>query len=342
MSDVYTTRQLVRVIDDLVRPSSFLLDTFFPFVQNFDTEMIDFDLIAKGKTLAPFVSPLVAGKPQLNRGFTTKSFKPAYIKPKTTVDPTRPMKRRPGEKYTGEMSPMARRDAVVADIFSDHMEQIIRRKEWMAASALVNGQVIVEGEDFPKQVVDYNRDASLSVTLAPASQWGDVGVKVLDLIEDWSGLVATACGAKATTVVLDPLAWKLARADADFKAILDVRRQTSGDVELGPVSRSAEELARYVGNIGDFDFWVYQDTYVDEAGNPQNMLPDNTCIIGGSQIEGVQAHGAIMDPRAGYQSLEFFPTNWISDDPVAEWAMTQSSPLVVPSRPNASFRATVA
>lgn len=340
MTDVFTTRQLVKLVEDIRRPRTFLLDTFFPEVQIFDTEVIDFDLLTSGRKLAPFVSPLVAGKPRKERGFVTKTFKPAYVKPKTPIKIGGAMKRRPGERIAGARTPQERHDDAVMEALEDHLDEITRRKEWMAASALDTGTVIVEGEDFPKQEVDFGRHADLTVTLTLGDRWGQAGINVLDTIEAWAQKVQDISGAVSNQVVMDPKAWQIARADEAFLKLLDNRRQATGNVELGPVTAPLTG-ARSVGNIGDFDFWVYQEVYEDEAGVAQKLLPDYTVFLGGAQIEGVQAHGAIQDPRAGLAAMEAYPSNWVENDPPLEFAMTQSAPLVIPSRVNASFRARV-
>jgi len=343
MFDIYTTRQLAAVVAELRQPSSFLLDTFFPFVMPFETEMIDFDLLTKNQGLAPFVSPLVAGRPVLDRGFTTKSFKPAYVKPKNKVDASRPLKRRAGERIGGDLSPSERRDAIISDLLLTQLEMIKRRKEWMAAQVLTTGKVVVEGEDYPKQEVDFGRDAALDVTAVGTARWGESASAVIDDLENLAGLTQTKSGAAATTIVMDPKAWTKARLDANFLAVLDNRRQATGSVELGPVALgTGEQASSYVGSLGRFNLWVYQQSFTDDAGANQQFLPDYTVIAASIDgLEGVQAQGAINDPRAGFAAVETFPTNWISEDPVAEFVMTQSAPLVVPSRPNASATMTV-
>lgn len=335
---LYTTRTLARALEALDRPSSFLLDKFFPFVQTFETEKIDFDLINEQKKLAPFVSPMVKGKPQKDRGYITRSFEPAYVKPKNVIDPTRPFKRRPGEVIGGEMAPAQRHQAAVVSLMEDHRRQIIRRKEWMAAQALRFGKVTVSGEDYATDEVDFLRDLALTLVLVDGNRWGEAGVKMLKTLEDGVALIQAKSGAISTEVVLDPLAWQLLREDETFMKLLDNRRQTSGNVELGPIAVGGEEQkARFVGSVGDFNFWVYSDTYVDENGVEQKFLADYQVIIGGSQIEGVQAHGAIRDNKFGFQALEFAPKIIEEDDPAVEFLLTQSAPLVVPARANASM-----
>ncbi len=63
----------------------------------------------------------------------------------------------------------------------------------------------------------------------------------------------------------------------------------------------------------------------------------------GSQggIEGTQMFGAILDPMNDYGAARYFAKNWIDQDPAGEFVMTQSAPILVPKRVNATLAATV-
>ncbi|HHN72503.1 MAG TPA: major capsid protein, partial [Thermopetrobacter sp.] len=80
MADLFSTDVLIRVVRDLKAPPQFLLDRFFPIVQTEESEEIHFDVENRTRRIAPFVSPVVAGKVVASEGFETKTFKPAYIK----------------------------------------------------------------------------------------------------------------------------------------------------------------------------------------------------------------------------------------------------------------------
>lgn len=341
----YTTATMLRVLDALDRPQMFLLETFFPDVIQFDTETVDMDKLDRAMGLAPFVSPLIPGQPIEARGYSTDKLTPAYIKAKQELDVNRPFRRRPGERYGGDMSPAARRDAHLADLLDQQRRMIMRRKEWMASAALRTGAITVTGEGFPSQTVSFGRAAGLTKALLTTARWGESGVEPLDNIEAWADEVAVASGAMPTTVVLDPKAWALLRASARLEKLLDQRYQRTFSIEGGPLARGENQWATYVGSAGAFDFWVYSQPYTDEAGNAANFMPDHTVILAApgadNGVGGYQAHGAIKDPRAGYQPFEVYPKTWIEDDPAMEWVMSQSAPLVIPARPNASLCATV-
>ena len=348
MLDIFTTAVLARVVELLPPPSTFLLDTFFPGVQTGDTEEIYFDIDTSKPRIAPFVHPTVAGKVVADRGFQTNSFKPAYVKDKRILLPGAPIKRRPGERIGGSLDPMQRRQAQLSQNLQDQLDMLTRREVVMAAEALRLGQVTVTGESYPTKVVNFGRDAALTVALVGAARWGQAGVSLISSLETWAGLVMTKSGALATTVVMDPKAWALFRADAEVQQKLNtLYAGQRGSLDTGPQARGMGKLrARYVGSIGDFDIWVYQDTYVDEAGATQQMLPDYTVIMAApgdapGTLEGVRCYGQILDEEANYKAQRYFTKSWLEKDPANRILLMQSAPLVVPFRPNASFCATV-
>jgi len=53
--DIFDTAVLNRVVQDITRPSSFLLDAFFPQIQTEESEEIHFDVDDSKPRIAPFV-----------------------------------------------------------------------------------------------------------------------------------------------------------------------------------------------------------------------------------------------------------------------------------------------
>src|SRR5690606_20901096 len=52
-----------------------------------------------------------------------------------------------------------------------------------------------------------------------------------------------------------------------------------------------------------------------------------------------RAFGAIMDKKAGWRATPVFPKMLEQEDPSAVYRMTQSAPLMIPTRPNATLTA---
>jgi hypothetical protein len=344
MVDIFSTFVLNRTVEYLERPASFLLDTFFGQMQTEESEEIHFDVDQSKPRIAPFVSPLVAGRVVDQEGFSTQSFKPAYVKDKRRFDANTPIKRMIGEKIGGSLPASRRMEAAVNRSLRNQLENLTRREEVMATEALLSGRVTVSGEDYPTQVVDFKRDATLTIALTGTAKWDDVTAPALDQLEDWAGLIQEKSGAVARTVIMDPKAWRLFRNNNQVKGQLEIRRGTNASISTDPMVRGqGSEKARYVGSIGDFDFYVYNDVYIADNGTLTNLLPDNTVLlVSRNQLEGTRCYGMIMDEKAGFKAQRYFSKSWLEEDPAVRWILMQSAPLVVPYRPNASLAATVA
>ncbi len=268
MPDTYSTDTLLGLIAPLDAVATPLKTLFMREEMVFDTEKVEFDKLDRARRLAPFVSPTVAGKPERSRGFATRDFQPAYLKPKHTVEPSRALKRRPGERFGGSLSAADRFDFAIADNLRLEDEQCTRREEVMVAEALRTGSVVCSGEDFPAMTIDYGRDAALTVALAGGSRWGQVGVSPYASLKTWAVTVAKKSGAHPGTVIMDPLAAALFQADSEVRAVLDNRRQAGGEMQFLSLATGAQgqEMVR-IGAIGQFEIWQYSAIYTDDA-NP--------------------------------------------------------------------------
>ena len=339
---LYDTMTLLGMIEALDRPRRFIFERFFGTATiNFDTQEIMFDKISSSRKIAPYVSPYLPGKAQQIRGSVATSFKPAYVKPKAAIAPGAVMKRRPGERIAGDMSPEERFDRILVQELEDQEAQIARREELMAIEILRTGKVIVESDDFPRMVVDYGRPAGHTKTLLTTARWGESGVSPFATIKSWAQEVHENSGAHPNVVLMDPLAAGLFLADETLVKVLDNRRQASGRMELGGAVTGAQGVeAVPLGDIGQFEFWQYQQLYKDGAGNTQKMMPDHTVILASIGIEGYGCYGAIQDLQA-LRALPRFPKMWVEQDPSVAMAMTHSAPLPVPGRIEASLCATV-
>ena len=340
--DIFSTQVLSKVVERLRTPPSFLLDTFFQNVQTSYKEEILFDVTDSKPRISPFVSPLLPGKVVDSGGYRTKSFKPAYVKDKRRFDANIPYKRVAGETIGGSLSPSQRYERALATTLTDQLGNLIRREEVMAAEILRTGKVVVSGDGYPAQTVDFGRDSELTKALSGSATWESSGVNPLDNLEDWAITIQDKSGVVAKTVVMDPKAWKVFRSNATVQKYLDIRRGTSNSLNIDPSIRSEDVKARYVGAIGDFDIYVYNDTYINDNGETAKLLPDKTVLLGSKDgLEGTRCYGAIHDEKANWTATRYFTKSWLEEDPSVRWLLLQSAPLVVPYRPNASMCVTI-
>ncbi|WP_267433789.1 major capsid protein [Sphingomonas sp. GM_Shp_1] len=337
---LYDTTTLVGVIRPLATPGNFLRRLFFGTAApiTFDTPDIKWDRVFEDRRISPFVSPYSPGKPRQDKGFQTETFTPGYQKPLDRVDPSKFQKRRPGEQLGGELSLADRRDLMMVDYMQSHKNQIERRDEVMTAETVLTGKVTMTGEDYPTAIVDYDRAPNLTKALTLTARWGEAGVSPVANLEAWLDEGSTAAGAAYSHVIFDKRAWGLFVADPDFKTKVDTTLgQANNSVQLG-FTPGAPGSPIFKGRIGTVELYVYNDFYEDVDGTTKWLIPDFTVILGApAAYEGTPTYGAILDPEAGYVPVEWFPKNWISQNPAAEWVMTQTSRLLVPKRVNATM-----
>lgn len=344
----YETWELDAIVAQIERPNPWLLRTFFGREKLFTSKTIEFDVIDRGRRMAPFVSPLAAGKPMRREGYHTRQLSPAYIKPTDLVLPQEGFTRRPGEAYGGDQTPQQRFDALVAETLDNHGQMIENRMEWMAASALVNGYIRIEGDDYPPVLVSFGRDTQLEGALLSGARWSQVTSTPMADIETFALKVRQLSkGAIVTDLIMDGQAWTLLRKHAEVKDLIDTnfRRslpgQTPTSIDAGP--RTVLNEAQFVGTLnGTLNLWVYDSYYEDDTGTEQPYLPAYTVLgIATKALEGTQYFGAILDLDAQIGARRTFSKSEVKFNPSGLEIVTQSAPLVAPRRPNAMFKLTV-
>lgn len=338
MFELYNTAELIEVLRVQQGITPYWLN-YFTRVITSDREEIVFDQVTDGtRRLAPFVAPNVQGRVLREQGYTTKTFRPAYVKPKHVVDPSRAIPRMAGEAFGGELSMQERYDAVVAENMRLERLMIENRWEWMAARAIIDGQVTVAGEDYPTVTVSFGRDPSLAmVVTGGATNWTDP----LKDIEDQRRKVNRLANATVTRLTFGLDAWDRFTDNPKVQALLDTRYRGSETVYNTAIPDATPFEFRGVisgqNGIGRLELYTYSAQFEDETGTLTDMIDSNTVVGTGPGIDGVRCYGAIRDKRAGLVPLAMFPKMWDVEDPSATYTMTQSAPLMVPAQPNGSF-----
>lgn len=344
--NIYDTSTLLEVSRFTKTITPFWL-SFFPRQINFETPDIFFDQVDQDyRRLAPLVVPNVQGRAGTIGGYSSLSFKPAYVKPKHAVDPSMVIERQAGEALgSGSMSLVQRRDAVIAEILRRHDTMLTNRNEWLAARALIDASVTLSGEDYPSTTVNFQRHASLSYTLAAGARWSQGTATPLTDLMTARVNANNRSGARIRKIVFGATAWSYFAGHANVGlfgtgGLLDrTLGGISGDVQkMYDGYEGQEYMGRISGSLGGgaLELWVDTSKYVDDTGTEQFFLEQNT-VVGMSDVEGVRCFGAIKDFDM-LRSVERFPKMWREEDPSVEFLMTQSAPLMVPKKPNATFK----
>lgn len=342
---VYDTNALIQVVPNLKRAQKFLLDKFFPNVVMSDTEYVSIDVDIGKRRMSPFVSPLVEGQLVEQRRYQTNIFKPAYIKDKRAPDLRKPVRRMIGERIGGDLSGVEREMANLEFEMTDQIDMLDRRLEWMSAQALSLGTVTVTGDGFPSTLIDFGRDAALTVALTGGAVWSPTNITAATAtpssnLETWGHVMLKKSGGVARDIVFTTTPWTFFLLDPVVKGAIWYPGNGGGANTID-IGAQIQRGAQYKGHWGQYDLWVYNDWYVDANNVEQPMLVDGTVLMSGPDLLGTRAFAQILDPAFNYEALPYAPKTWVEQDPAQRFILMQSSPLVIPSRANSCFAATV-
>lgn len=322
---------------------------FFTKQINFTTPTIAFDQVyGDDRKLAPFVVPTAQGRPQSLEGYETLAFKPAYSKIKDVVTAEMHLERMAGESFgSGSMSIEQRRDAVIGYLTGMHLTKHKNRQEWLAAKAIIDGKVVIKGEDYPETLVDFRRDPSLTGSMVGAAAWSAATADPLSDLRAMRLRANNLSGARISKHVFGAEAWDMLSARVNLKDLMDTRY--GGNESKVTLMSDGYEGMEYMGVIqglngaGRIEAWVNTSKFIDPDTGSEDFYLDQKTVVGVSdQVQGVRCFGAIRDKRAGYRPLEIFAKNWDEEDPSVEYLLSQSAPLMVPKQPNATYSLKVA
>jgi len=345
--DIFSVRSMLAALEQAKPPRTWILDTFFTSSQTFDTETVDIDIIKGHRRMAPFVNPRLQGKVVERRGYKTRSYKPAYIKPKMVTTAADIFKRDPGQHiYAGNIGPAARAAMQVGLDLAELDTMITRREEWMAAMALTTGTVPVIGEGVD-DLVDFLFDATHLPALVGTAQWDDsTNATPLDDLKTWKRLVAKDSGIAPTVCLMG-----LSALDNFLKCDQVIGTSTGGktvfnmiNVMMGRIDpKLLPNGITYYGTLTEvgLEIYTYEEWYIDdESGIEAEMMPTSKVLLGSPSTRATRMYGAIQDLDAT-AAVPRFPKSWTEKDPSARFIMLQSAPLPAPLEPDAFLCATV-
>lgn len=336
------THTLLGMYRDVPAPINYFRNLLVGSVFTSEDEWIDFGKITEDRQLAPLVIPTAQGRPIFKEAASVARFKPAYVKPKDPISPSRVLKRRPTENIfqPNTLTPYQRYLQLAGDILSAHRRSIENRLEWLAAEAALYGKVTLSGPDYPTTIVDFGRDASHTITLAGANLWSSVDAPIVDQLNTWVEKIRRApFGGPVTRVTIGK---NVVGPFLKNKQVLATRdllvRGTDG--QPGATIR-AGDYSEMIFRMGNLEVWTTSDWYTKPDGSVGEFMNPNGVLLSGPNLNMVECYGAILDFDAQLRALPVFPKQWKQDDPSATYLMTQSAPLQVPVNPNNTLFATV-
>lgn len=271
-------KYLQKAYDGLKPIQNPIRDMYFPSVSTSPFAKIDVDTRKDGKKVALFVSPVKNGKVDVKNGFETTSYKmPMYGAATNVVADEEAQNRQFSESVLGDKSVIKK----MAEIADEHDRQLIRREMLMVRDFLIDGSITVQeinedgtaGELWNIAYGDINK-----ILLGVGKKWTDTGVSVIDSIDEIIRGVELKSTKPVKIVTLDPLAAQALRNNE-----VDMKKLNVENVKLGLINpKKLVKGHRFIGTItmSGVDIYELEDTYKNEAGTLQNLLPAGTAIFG--------------------------------------------------------------
>lgn len=317
---------------------TWLLDKFFPNRPAFDRDEVPLAEINTVHDLAPLVAPHQPGKPfDTKRAAKVDFVQPAYYKPKNMVTPATAFDealmerlRSAGIISTGSQQMTDQEKMMIAQIavMKRNHDAIDNSVLLMATELLLNGKYLLQSDDYEYNLVDYERDPSLTFT--PLTPWNQSGAKPVTDIETIETRLLDANGGSSKAYLMSGKVWAALFANEEFKERY-IKPYAGISVPYKP-SLNVQEGASFKGHLDDKELWVFDATYRLKNG-VKRFIPDD--YFGAiSDLNGSIAQCKIKNMLANGAVQKYFDRQWYNEDPSGIFLMTESAPLAVPSNKN--------
>ncbi len=346
-TDIYTPRTLGTLVRRIPVPKTFLRDTFFKNRVPFDTEKIDVDFKKGNRKLAPFVHPVQGGKIVKNSGYETKTYTPPTLSPNKVTKVDDLLKRLPGENPYSGKTPAERAVEKLAEDLVELMEMITRREEWMAASAIFNGQIPIVGDGI-NEVIDFSF-SNTETFVTDSKKWSSENSDPIADIKRWRKVVQ-----RKGFVNCDILIMADDVADAfvnhpKVQKLLDVKAYDLAVIK----PKELPNGATYVGTIKglSLDIYTYNEWYLDDWTNPdapeeKPLVPNGKLALLSTSANYSILYGAVTILDENGETFitvegDKVPETWTERNPARRFLQVNSKPLTVPHEVDSWYVATV-
>ena len=317
---------------------TWLLDKLYPNRPMFARDEVPVAELSVEQDLAPLVSPQQPGKPfDSTQSAEVNFIKPAYYKPKNQVTPADTFdivlieRLRTARIISTGNQQLSDQDKMIISqiaIMKRNHDAIDNSVLMMAVDLLKNGKYILESDDYGYNLVDYQRDASLTYT--PATTWNSAGAKPVTDIKTMKERQIAADGGEAKMAIMSGAVWAALSNNAEFQEVF-VKPYAGIAVPYKP-SLGISQTATFKGYMEDIELWVYDATY-RHGGTVKRFIPKDFFSLV-SDTQGSVAHCKIKNMLANGTVAQYFDRQWYCEDPSGFMLMTESAPLVLPSNKN--------
>ncbi len=326
----YTPRTLMAALKQNRMPQMFLFNLFNKKEITLPTAQVEIDVVKNGQTKSAYVSPV--GDPDVIKklGKRTDIHAIPYLYETVPYSGKDTDERLAGASIYDDTTPQSMLDELVGEWLQTSRDRMARTKEFQLAEALTTGVATITGKDI-NYTVDFQMEPSHIIQNLTTDIWGSGTENKLKQLQDASALTRKAGAPAVTDVILGVDAADEFLSDAAILALLDNRRVEMGQINIKQV---AEQGATYLGHISsvglNVDVYSYQEQYQDEAGDFQNYIDKDMCLLGSTAARVETYYGKIYNLNHGSMVAKEFADNIIAPNGRKGEITLESAPLVAP------------
>ena len=288
------TYDLIRTVEQIKNPASYLLDIFFPNKETLMTDTLPVESMKEGRRLAPFVSKGARALNMSRAGSTVRMYKCPCIGARRTISIEDISLRSFGETpIFSTKTPAQRAAAMQARDLTDLMQMLQNRRAAMAAELLFQGKITVkayadDGKVPEISTIDYD------MTGAIPRDWTQANATIFKDLQDVSEQIQELTGTIPTLMICGKNVEKYMRDNDEMsKWLFSANVNAINFINYQP--RYFSPQVRTLGYISALNLEVvsYLETY-EEDGQIKSFVPEDMVLIGvpgrGRQVFGLVSY----------------------------------------------------
>lgn len=323
---------LVQVVEAFPKDSYYLTNTFASEGDTFTTDEIEIQTKKGHRPLAPYVNELLPGKVVLRTGFTSKTYKPALVKPMRVITRHDLKIKQAGETLLNPKTPEQRYQELIVKDLAELTDTIDRRKVQQLSEIMFTGKTEQIGEGV-SQILDwgFTNIEVLSGTDMFSNPDTDVIAYLVEKVQE----VMEKSGRTMRRVLTT---FDVAKTIVNHPTVLKLIEAKKETLDVGDLNQQIlPEGVVYHGYLrqANLHIWSYTNSYTDEAGNEVSYIPAGTLALlpDGQPFEFMYGANLVADENGEFVFAEakIYPQVLSEIEPPSRKLQLLSRPICVPA-----------
>lgn len=321
---------LVRVVEAFPEDSYYLTNTFASEGEVFETDEIEIQTKKGHRPLAPYVNELLPGKVVLRTGFTSKTYRPALLKPMRVITRHDLKVKQVGETLLNPKTPEERYQELIVKDLADLTDTIDRRKVQQLSQTMFTGKTEQIGEGV-SQILDWG---FTNIEVLSGTDFSDDSFNVVEYLTEKKMEVMRKSGLTMRRVLTTYEVGARITSHPSLLALIEAKKET---LDVGNLNREIlPEGVVYHGYLrqADLHIWSYTNSYTDEEGKEVSYIPAGTLALlpDGKPFEFLYGANLVANDEGAFvfAQAKIFPQVLSEKEPPSRKLQLLSRPICVP------------